>query len=115
MFPQVCGELRDHEVHVRLINKTRTLLSTSSFFFKFGYVAYVNGQRKGRVLERPFSMGESIAREEEIIESLDSSMDSDLPMLDVEEEIRLAFDLKKTLEDDDSQGSDHMKELGLQR
>lgn len=106
MFPQVCRKLTvNHEVMLDSLN---------SFSLKSHYAAYVNGQRKGRVLERPFCMGESIAREEEIIESVDSSMDSDLPMLDVEEEIRLAFDLKKTLKDDDSQGSE-MKELGLQR
>lgn len=52
--------------------------------------AYVNGERQGRVLEKPFHMGDSIAREKAQLTLHESH-----PILDIETEFELA---KKTLE-----------------
>ncbi|GFP79850.1 fatty acyl-coa reductase 2 [Phtheirospermum japonicum] len=55
--------------------------------------AYVNGQRQGRIMEKPFSIGESLA---------------------VEDEIKIVLESKQGLEDN-SALLQKMKELGLQR
>ncbi|KAK3020337.1 hypothetical protein RJ639_045321, partial [Escallonia herrerae] len=47
--------------------------------------AYVNGQRQGRIMEKAFCVGDSIARENFV---LGTSETSSLPILDVEEELK---------------------------
>ncbi|GLJ05637.1 hypothetical protein SUGI_0021920 [Cryptomeria japonica] len=83
--------------------------------------AYVNGQRQGRVLEKPFQMGDNIASEKAHLELVQSP-----PMLDIEAEFELA---KRTLEDNsiDLRSNGHsslnvekqlvltMKNLGMER
>ncbi|XP_057496385.1 fatty acyl-CoA reductase 2, chloroplastic [Actinidia eriantha] len=71
--------------------------------------AYVNGQRQGRIMEKPFSIGDSIARENLIFET----QKIPLPTLRVEDELKLVLDSKGTF-DDNSEGQ-KMKELGLER
>ncbi|KAL6642511.1 hypothetical protein ACP70R_020692 [Stipagrostis hirtigluma subsp. patula] len=71
--------------------------------------AYVNGQRQGVVLEKPFRLGDSIAKE------LGSSGSSDHnAILDIEEEIKLAFNARRSSYDSAS-FSQEMKDLGLAR
>ncbi|XP_040378115.1 fatty acyl-CoA reductase 2, chloroplastic-like [Oryza brachyantha] len=73
--------------------------------------AYVNGQRQGVVLEKPFRLGDTIAKE------LGSSSDSEEhknTILDIEAEIKLAFDHRRH-SDDSASFSEEMKELGLER
>ncbi|KAM7261594.1 hypothetical protein ACFE04_020671 [Oxalis oulophora] len=67
--------------------------------------AYVNGQRQGRVMEKPFSIGDSIASE--------NVTEDFLPMLDVQSEIELALNSKEAF--DESCVAQKMKELGLER
>ncbi|KAH9326773.1 hypothetical protein KI387_006951, partial [Taxus chinensis] len=75
--------------------------------------AYVNGQREGRVLEKPFQIGDTIAREKARLEHGQSP-----PMLDIEAEFELA---NKTLEvnsmalDVEKQLIQSMKDLGMER
>lgn len=71
------------------------------------FTAYVNGQRQGRIMEKPFGIGDSIAREIFQISS------GSLPTLDIESEMKLASDLKKDSEVD--LVAQKMKELGLER
>ncbi|XP_062210015.1 fatty acyl-CoA reductase 2, chloroplastic-like [Phragmites australis] len=71
--------------------------------------AYVNGQRQGLVLERPFRMGDTITKE---LDSSDSEHKS--TVLDIEEEIKLAFDSRRH-SDDSVSFSQEMKDLGLER
>ncbi|KAL8140601.1 hypothetical protein V2J09_006622 [Rumex salicifolius] len=67
--------------------------------------AYVNGQRQGVIMEKPFRIGESIARE-----NLDSEKATNLlPTLHVEDEINLA------LSSAEANGTLKMKDLGLER
>ncbi|XXG45109.1 hypothetical protein AAC387_Pa02g0277 [Persea americana] len=73
--------------------------------FQHVSTAYVNGQREGRVLERPFHMGESIARERLTTESSANS----LPELDVEAEMELIGASQENLM------AKKMKEMGLDR
>ncbi|TVU48270.1 hypothetical protein EJB05_07900 [Eragrostis curvula] len=72
--------------------------------------AYVNGQRQGLVLEKPFRMGDTIAKE------LGSSGSSEhkSAMLDIEEEIKLAFHSRRH-SDDSASFTQEMKDLGLAR
>ncbi|XP_030449121.1 fatty acyl-CoA reductase 2, chloroplastic [Syzygium oleosum] len=70
--------------------------------------AYVNGQRQGKIMEKPFCMGDSIVRE-----SYSAEPPTSLPQLDVESEIHLALESKKALED--HAVAQKMKELGLNR
>ncbi|KAH9602293.1 hypothetical protein KSS87_012971 [Heliosperma pusillum] len=71
--------------------------------------AYVNGQRQGRIMERPFKTGESI-RGRNIV---NGNSPSSVPSFDLEKELELAprsaneFEVKKV--------SQKMKELGLER
>ncbi|KAL7134061.1 hypothetical protein ABFS83_11G001800 [Erythranthe nasuta] len=67
--------------------------------------AYVNGQRQGRIMEKPFCAGESIsaAGVEEAV----------LHKLIVEDEIKLLVESKQSLQD--SSLLHKMKELGMQR
>ncbi|KAK7244694.1 hypothetical protein RIF29_39519 [Crotalaria pallida] len=71
--------------------------------------AYVNGQRHGRIMERPFSIGDCIARESSTSE-VPSKV---LPTLDIEREINLALNCKGNIEDNIL--AQKMRELGLQR
>ncbi|GAB2295442.1 hypothetical protein Dimus_029609 [Dionaea muscipula] len=71
--------------------------------------AYVNGQRQGRIMERPFRTGESIARES----FMSGNSPSSPPILDVKEEISLALNSGEDLED--PKVAQRMKELGLER
>ncbi|XP_043693367.1 fatty acyl-CoA reductase 2, chloroplastic-like [Telopea speciosissima] len=76
--------------------------------------AYVNGERQGRILEKGFSIGDCIAREKTtIITSKPLLLLTSLPVLDVEGEIKLAFESKQTFQD--HQVVQRMKELGLER
>ncbi|KAG8095988.1 hypothetical protein GUJ93_ZPchr0013g37008 [Zizania palustris] len=72
--------------------------------------AYVNGQRQGVVLEKPFHLGDTIAKE---LRSSDSSEHQNT-MLDIEAEIKLAFDHRRH-GDDSASFSEEMKDLGLER
>ncbi|KNA15451.1 hypothetical protein SOVF_097950 [Spinacia oleracea] len=71
--------------------------------------AYVNGQRQGRIMEKPFRKGESITEENLVNGNLPCS----IPLLDVEGELNLAFTSAETFED--NKVSQKMKELGLER
>ncbi|KAK7355078.1 hypothetical protein VNO80_14323 [Phaseolus coccineus] len=71
--------------------------------------AYVNGQRQGRIMERPFSIGECIAKENFISEISPKY----LPTLDIEGEINLVSNYKGDIED--SLLAQKMKEIGLER
>ncbi|MCL7042772.1 hypothetical protein MKW94_018149 [Papaver nudicaule] len=72
--------------------------------------AYVNGQRQGRILEKPFSIGDSIASERFVASD---TYTRSPPMLDVEAEMKLALDSKETFQE--NLVSQKMKELGLER
>ncbi|RDX87381.1 Fatty acyl-CoA reductase 2, partial [Mucuna pruriens] len=71
--------------------------------------AYVNGQRQGRIMERPFSIGECIAREKFMSEVSPTY----LPTLDIEGEINLVSNYKGDIED--NLLAQKMKEIGLER
>ncbi|XP_020585173.1 fatty acyl-CoA reductase 2-like [Phalaenopsis equestris] len=71
--------------------------------------AYVNGKRQGKVMEKPFLIGDSIAKELVSDEISAKSM----PWLDIEAEIRLAFSSVKA--PDNALLKQEMKELGLER
>lgn len=79
------------------------------FFAPFYVLAYVNGQRQGRIMEKPFSIGESISRE-----NLFSS-ETCLPFLNVENEIQLSLTCKEAFDQNTSTVHQKMKELGLER
>lgn len=69
----------------------------------------MNGQRQGKILEKPFSIGDSIARE-----SFNAKQgNGPFPVLDVEREINLSLSSRKALED--HAADQKMKELGLDR
>ncbi|TQD85719.1 hypothetical protein C1H46_028771 [Malus baccata] len=70
--------------------------------------AYVNGQRQGRIMEKPFYIGESIAGESHISETPPGFFS-----LDVKNEIKLALDSKGAYENNEV--AQKMKELGLER
>ncbi|CAM8892071.1 unnamed protein product [Rhodiola kirilowii] len=74
--------------------------------------AYVNGEREGVLLEKPFMMGDSIAVERATsdVERLSS------PVLDIEAEINLASSVAAGSNENDSMlMSQKMKDLGIQR
>ncbi|XP_047171411.1 fatty acyl-CoA reductase 2, chloroplastic [Vigna umbellata] len=71
--------------------------------------AYVNGQRQGRIMERPFSIGQCIAKEKFISEVSPKY----IPTLDVEGEINLVSNYKGDVED--NLLAQKMKEIGLER
>ncbi|KAL8214382.1 hypothetical protein R6Q57_003831 [Mikania cordata] len=68
--------------------------------------AYVNGQRQGRIMEKPFSAGESIAWE-----SL--RYGNHTPKLNVEDEIKMLLEFKKSW--GENALAQKLKELGLER
>lgn len=71
--------------------------------------AYVNGQRQGRIMEKPFCIGDSIAKENLLSEVNPNSFTS----LNVEDEIKLVLESKQGLENNSV--AQKMKEIGLQR
>lgn len=71
--------------------------------------AYVNGERQGVVTEKPFHLGDSIAREK----ASSSSSLSSIPVLDVEAEVCKAFTARESF--DDRTMSQMMKKMGLER
>ncbi|CAN6302156.1 unnamed protein product [Urochloa humidicola] len=72
--------------------------------------AYVNGQRQGLVLEKPFRMGDTIVKE------LGSSAEHESnTVLDIEAEIKLAFDYSRRRSVDSASFAQEMKDLGLAR
>ncbi|WVY97448.1 hypothetical protein V8G54_029599 [Vigna mungo] len=71
--------------------------------------AYVNGQRQGRIMERPFSIGQCIAKEKFISEVSPTY----IPTLDVEGEINLVSNYKGDVQD--NLLAQKMKEIGLER
>ncbi|OEL26707.1 Fatty acyl-CoA reductase 2 [Dichanthelium oligosanthes] len=71
--------------------------------------AYVNGQRQGLVLEKPFRMGDTIAKE------LGSSEHKSSTVLDIEAEIKLAFDYSRRHSVGSASFAQEMKDLGLER
>ncbi|PHU22536.1 Fatty acyl-CoA reductase 2 [Capsicum chinense] len=82
-------------------------LKQVSILMKFA--AYVNGQRQGRIMEKAFGIGDSIARE-----NLPSGVNqSSSPSLNVEDEIKLVLESKQGLEDNSV--AQKMKEIGLRR
>ncbi|XP_010520001.1 PREDICTED: fatty acyl-CoA reductase 2-like [Tarenaya hassleriana] len=66
--------------------------------------AYVNGQRQGRIMEKPFSMGDCIETE---------NFTHGTPFLDVEKEMMLASDAINGFQDHEE--AQKMKDLGLER
>ncbi|KAL6649285.1 hypothetical protein ACP70R_013509 [Stipagrostis hirtigluma subsp. patula] len=72
--------------------------------------AYVNGQRQGLVLEKPFRMGDSIAKEL----GGSGSSEQNRTVLDIEAEIKLAFNSRRH-SDDSACFAQEMKDLGLER
>ncbi|GER39942.1 fatty acyl-CoA reductase 2 [Striga asiatica] len=75
-----------------------------------GPTPYVNGQRLGRIMEKPFSMGESIAGE---TVAYKNHHQLPFPKLSVEDEIKIVLESKRGL--DNNAQLHKMKELGLQR
>lgn len=74
--------------------------------------AYVNGQRQGRIMEKPFCIGDCIARES-FGDFVSENTPRFPPTLDVENEMKLALNSKETFQENDL--AQKMKELGLQR
>ncbi|KAF5747741.1 Jojoba acyl CoA reductase-related male sterility protein [Tripterygium wilfordii] len=64
--------------------------------------AYVNGQRQGQIMERPFCKGDGIETETRFLDTLD-----------IENEIKLALNIKETFKDNEMVHK--MKQLGLVR
>ncbi|KAK9671306.1 hypothetical protein RND81_12G020700 [Saponaria officinalis] len=71
--------------------------------------AYVNGQRQGRIMERPFRIGESINGKH----AINGNSTSSVPLLDVKEELDLAS--RSAQEFGDKKFAREMKDLGLER
>ncbi|CAK7342229.1 unnamed protein product [Dovyalis caffra] len=72
--------------------------------------AYVNGQRQGRIMEKPFRFGDSIARENLIISESSARF---LSALDIENEMKLALNSKEAFQENEV--AQKMRELGLER
>ncbi|KAL8204790.1 hypothetical protein R6Q57_010413 [Mikania cordata] len=68
--------------------------------------AYVNGQRQGRIMEKPFNIGETIARESLMY-------GNQMAKLNVEDEIKMVLELKKSV--GENALVQKLKELGLER
>ncbi|MED6106226.1 hypothetical protein PIB30_002679 [Stylosanthes scabra] len=71
--------------------------------------AYVNGQRHGRILEKPFGIGDCIASEN----FSPKGSSKVLPTLDIEREMNLVSNFKGNFEDNIL--AQKMRELGLER
>ncbi|XP_047337277.1 fatty acyl-CoA reductase 2, chloroplastic [Impatiens glandulifera] len=72
--------------------------------------AYVNGQRLGRIMEKPFAIGDSIAGESSLFQSSNIAP----PTLKVEDELKWAMQSKDAL-GNSLAASQKMRELGLER
>ncbi|KAK9131348.1 hypothetical protein Sjap_011835 [Stephania japonica] len=72
--------------------------------------AYVNGKREGRILEKPFSLGDNLARE---IAKKSETDSRSYEMLDIEAEIETALHARESFRD--GQVNQEMKEMGLER
>ena len=70
------------------------------------FAAYVNGQRQGRIMEKPFSMGDCIATE--------NFLEGNRKALDVDREMKLALDAARK-GTQDQEKAQKMKDLGLER
>ncbi|MED6220822.1 hypothetical protein PIB30_048536 [Stylosanthes scabra] len=73
------------------------------------FAAYVNGQRHGRILEKPFGIGDCIASEN----FSPKGSSKVLPTLDIESEMNLVSNFKGNFEDNIL--AQKMRELGLER
>ena len=73
------------------------------------HAAYVSGEREGMIMEKPFQMGESIAKEKATSELPPLSY----PLLNVDSELEIALDSKVAFEG--NLENQKMKELGLER
>nr|DAD48443.1 TPA_asm: hypothetical protein HUJ06_018380 [Nelumbo nucifera] len=71
--------------------------------------AYVNGERRGRILEKPFFIGDSIAKERLLLET---TLSTSLPVLDVGAETKLACTEAASQV---NTVNEKMKELGIER
>lgn len=71
--------------------------------------AYANGQRQGRIIERPFRIGDCIAKEK-LVSGVPPKY---LPSLDIESEINLLSDNRGNIED--NLLAQKMREMGLER
>ncbi|XP_059296013.1 fatty acyl-CoA reductase 2, chloroplastic [Lycium ferocissimum] len=71
--------------------------------------AYVNGQRQGRIMEKPFCSGDSITKET----LLSGIHQNSFPSLNVEDEIKLILESKQAVED--NVAGQKIRELGLER
>lgn len=69
----------------------------------------MNGQRQGMILEKPFKVGDSIAKERAALEGPMTFF----PVLDVEAEVTMAMEARNNCED--SMVTRTMKRLGLER
>lgn len=88
------------------------VINRAGFFFELFLlfvVAYVNGQRQGKIMEKPFSIGDCIAMEN----LFGGSSSIFQPILDVESEINLVLNSKRIFEE--NQVGQRMKEMGLER
>jgi len=72
----------------------------------------VNGQRQGLVLEKPFRMGDTIAKDQL---GRSSEEDKGSTVLDIEAEIKLAFGYSRRHSSDSASFAQEMKDLGLER
>lgn len=69
----------------------------------------MNGQRQGKIIEKPFCIGESIAGESVV----NGNQESSVPKLNVEDEMEMVLSAKQGLQDGEM--AQKMKELGLER
>ncbi|KAK9128386.1 hypothetical protein Syun_017183 [Stephania yunnanensis] len=72
--------------------------------------AYVNGKREGRILEKPFSIGDNLAKE---IARKSKTYSRSYQMLDIEAELKMALNARESFGDDEA--TQKMKEMGLER
>ncbi|KAK9153356.1 hypothetical protein Sjap_000836 [Stephania japonica] len=83
-------------------NKLRLFMHVST--------AYVNGKREGRILEKPFSIGDNLAKE---IARKSKTHSISYQMLDIEAELKMALNARESFGDDEV--TQKMKEMGLER
>ncbi|RVW92320.1 Fatty acyl-CoA reductase 2-like [Vitis vinifera] len=94
----------------RLMDFTNKYCKILEFSYIFvSHAAYVSGETEGMIVEKPFHMEESIAREKAASEFPPLSY----PVLDVDGEIEIALDSKVTFEG--NLEDQKMKALGLER
>ncbi|KAH9673910.1 Fatty acyl-CoA reductase 2 [Citrus sinensis] len=96
------------EINLGLEGNLATVIANEVDVIINSAATFANGKRQGRTMEKPFYMGDTIARE------LNFNNSKTEPKLDVEKEIGLAMKSKKALENDED-ARKKMKELGLER